>query len=447
MTRGTISTNLRGLKDSRGEIQEEEVQKEKSSFVEKVKALRDKLKLGPHHKMERFTIMLGATLSLLLLSTVMAFFSYRSDVANLASSQTVFTEDFEFSLSSQRGYVEGVYGNKDKTDVMVLLRFQNPQEMSVNAKNYELFITPQRGEMKYKPKVSFSMFGSTGYSIIRFQHDEPLRQEVLDITIRANTELSLKEGRGATDDLDASFDKYDQARILVNVGANNVKTLKGVKPNETDPRKLYIALVAHEKDLEIHKEIKEKTTELERLLNRSKEYSNRITSAGYIAPEEPRFIKGDYVDENGVFRPATMLSRSHDINYWSKDIHDGYITQVVDDFSEFDDYMAQFSTRGDNATEIDKERQEEQVENITELKHEDGTVLDLDTVVTGESATAQVSVKDALESLLSTWRTYVNEKATLQRDLMRELILLDADVQSQPVSYTEHHGDSVVTFY
>lgn len=445
MARGATDTNLRGLKDSREKNQEEEVQQEKPSVVERVKGLRDKLKLGPHHKMERFTVVLGATLSLLLSLTVMAFFSYRSDVANLESSQAVLTNDFEFSLSSQQGHVEGVYGNKDKTDVMVLLQFQNPQEMSMNAKNYKLFITRQQGTMDYKPKVSFSIFGSTGYGIIRFQNDKPLKQEVLDITIRANKDLSLDDNDGATytgdtDNLDESFSEYDQARILVNVGANNVETLKNLKPNETDPRKLYIALVAHEEDSAIHEEIEKTTAELERLLERAKEYSSRLTTMGYIAPEEPWFIKGDYVDKHGVFRPATRLSQSFNINYWSKDIHDGYISQVVDDFSKFDDYMAQFSTTGDNA-------EEEKVEQITELKRKDGTVLDLDAVTTDESPTDQVAAKDALESLVSTWETYVDDKATLQRDLMRELLLLDADVQSQPVSYTEHHGNSVVTFY
>lgn len=440
--------DMRGLKDQRGVI-EEEIDEQESTWSQRAKVLRDKLKLGPHHKMERFTIMLGVTLSILLLFTSVSFINYRSDVSNLESSQTVFTDEFTFSLSNQKGTVEGVYGNADKTDVMILIKMDNPTEMSVNAENYELFITTQKKKMSYAPKVSFNLFGSTGYGIIRFEHNEPLKSEILDITIRANSDLSTQQGRGSgvSEGLDGSFDKYDQAKIYVNVGAENVEVLDNLKTGEDDPRKLYIALVAEEQDKAIHEEIKTKTEELSKLLNRADEYANRLISSGYVPPEEPWFIKGDMVDEEGVFRPASYLSKSHKFDYWSKDIHDGYVNQVVDDFTKFSEYMNNRSELAGDMEERKDVQREERVEQIKEIKHESGSVLELALVTTGSSSPAEVAAKDATESLIQTWRTYLGEKSKLQRDLMGKLLILDADVQSQPIGYSEHTGDTVVTFY
>ena len=111
--------DMKGLKNhkpSDADIGAEE--QEKSTLGKRFEALRDKLKLGPHYRMERFTAMLGVTVSMLLLFSVLSFVTYRADVAQSVSAQAVYTEDFSFSLSGQKVYVEGVYGHKDKTDVM-----------------------------------------------------------------------------------------------------------------------------------------------------------------------------------------------------------------------------------------------------------------------------------------------------------------------------------------
>ena len=189
----------KGVRQDDFKIDTSQEDEDAPGFFEKAKGVRDKLKLGPHHKMERFTIMAGASIAFLLLFAVMSFASHRSDVANLESSQASFTEAFDFSLSGQTGTVEGVYGDENNTDVMVLFSFDDPTAMSNNADNYELFITKQnRGSMNEEtaPNVQMGIFGSTGHGVIRFSSKtgEPIESELLNVVIRANTTLASGGG-------------------------------------------------------------------------------------------------------------------------------------------------------------------------------------------------------------------------------------------------------------
>lgn len=436
---------MRGINKDSPDIEDEDDVKVENKIMTTLKGLRDKLKLGPHHKMERFSILVSTSLLFLLMFTGTAFFNHRSDVQALSTSQAVFTDKFKFSLSDQSGTVEGIYGNEEKTDAMILIKMNNPQEMSSDPNNYQLWVTGQKKPLKVQPDITFSLFGSTGYGVIRFKSEEPLNREIMSVTIRSYSDLSSSVGGGAGKDLDESFNEYDQARIFVNVGAENVEIIDGFKAGEDDPTKLYIGLIAKDEEALIQEEIKEITKELGKLLNREKEYSNRIINMGYIPPETPSFIKGDYVDEEGIFRPATTMNLGHKIDYWSKSIEDGYLSQVIGDLSEYAEYSKKHSLQG---YDVDGDEDiNEDVPYIDILQHNDGSELDTGTVITGTSSSVEVDVKDSLESLLTTWRSYTSSKVKLQKDLLNKLIVLDANVQSQKIGYKVRDAEKGVIFY
>jgi hypothetical protein len=440
---------LKGLKNRESEQIDVE-STDKVPFLERITRLRDRLKFGPHHRMERFTITLSATLAFLLLFSGLSLAQDRSNLAKQASSQARYTESFTFSLSGQKMYVDGVYGDSNHTDVMVLLRLQDPKGMSVDASNYQLFITGYEKSMDSGPKTTFSLFGSTGYGVIRFQSDEPISKQILDVTIRANEQLSSQNGTGSSGDknnTDASFAKYDQGRFYVNPGADNITTLDWLAPGEKSPAKLYTALVAESKDEAIHEQLKTQISEMGNLLNRAKEYTNRLMSAGYEAPKTPWFVEGDYIDENGGLVAAKNLTGAHLLDYSTKTIRDGYIKQVMGGLSEFDTYMKKKTESTNIVTSSNNVVRKEQVEQVDSLKNEDGSTLDLRLVSTGTSPSAQVAAKDSTESLLQTWRSYLSIKQKVQRDLMRSLLVLDADVLSQELGFSEQQNDKSVRYY
>ncbi|MCL6663445.1 hypothetical protein [Paenibacillus amylolyticus] len=439
---------LKGIKNRKSETVNDE-DTEKVSFIQRLIKFRDRFKLGPHHRMERFTIMVSATLAFLLLFSGLSLAKDRANVATQTSVQARYTERFAFSLSGQNMYVDGVFGDKNHTDVMVLLRLQDPKGMSVDASNYQLFITGLNESMDSGPKTTFSMFGSTGYALLRFQSDEPISKQILDVTIRANEQLSAQAGTGTSGDkenTDGSFAKYDQGRFYVNPGADNITTLDWLVPGEKNPTKLYTALVAEAKDVQIREQLKAQVSEMGNLLNRAKEYTNRLVGAGYEAPKTPWFVDGDYIDEDGGLVAAKNLAGAHLIDYSTKTIREGYIKQVMGGLSEFDAYMKKkaesTSTAGGN-----NPNRNEQVEQVKTLSNEDGSTLDLQLVSTGSSPSSQVAAKDSTESLQQTWRSYLSMKQKVQRDLLRSLLVLDADVLSQQLGFSEQQNEKSVTYY
>ncbi|KQY91005.1 hypothetical protein ASD24_24735 [Paenibacillus sp. Root52] len=440
--------SLQGLRNRDSEVAEVDVP-ERLTLVQRLTQWRDRFKFGPHHRMERFTIMLSATLVFLLLFSSLSFAKDRGNLAQQVSTQARYTQSFVFSLSGQKMFIDGVFGDLDHKDVMVLFRLQDAKGMSVDASNYQLFITGLDKSMEAEAKTTLSMFGSTGYGIIRFQNSEGVPKRILDVTIRANEQLSTKEGTGSSGDkknTDGSFAKYDQGRFYVNPGADNITKLDWLVPGENNPTKLYTALVAEAKDEIIREQIKSQTVEMANLLNRAKEYTNRLVSVGYEAPKTPWFIQGDYVDENGTFVAAKNLAGAHLIDYTTKTIRDGYIKQVMGGLSEFDGYMKK-KTESTSTTAEKNQTRKEQVEQVTTLNNEDGSILDLRLVSTGTSPSSQVAAKDSAESLQQTWRSYLSIKQKVQRDLLRSLLVLDADVLSQELGFTQQQNDNGITYY
>src|SRR5699024_1377449 len=117
-------------------------------------------------------------------------------------------------------------------------------------------------------------------------------------------------------------------------------TTMDVLDKELDPVQLYYALIGRYDEDELFEQIDEKTKELKQLLAQHNEYANRITKFGYIAPEMPEYMNGDYVDEDGNFRPRTYVQGAHQIDYIGLRTTDGFVSQVVDDVSDFRGYMA-----------------------------------------------------------------------------------------------------------
>lgn len=413
-----------------------------------LRRMRDKFRLGKHFKMERFVLFFGLAVLMLLSSTGLAFKNYRADVTNLVSSQALLSENVRFSLSNQEMEPIGVYGDKERKDVMVLLRMADVKSMSLDANNYQLFIKGQSSKLKRSPKVSFSIFGTTGYVLIRFQDDKPLPKQVLAVTIRANEELSERTGSGeGYDKYDDSYSEFDQGLLFVNPGAELVTEVDSLALGETNPEKLYMSLVADAKDVEIREEVNTLTKSLNSLMLRSKEYTNRLIATGFIPPETPWFIDGDYVDEDGVFRPARDVSRAHVFDYYTKDIHDGYLNQIMKDPSEIDTYMNRTFEEFVSSSTINEEDEVESVNETELLKRKDGSSLALDKVSPDASSMSDVTTLETVRTLESTWSTYLDEKRRLQREVLRKFIVLDSDVRSQSTGYSINNQEDSVFLY
>lgn len=409
------------------------------SFLDKAAALRDKLKLGSHHKMERFAFLFGATSASLLLLTGVAFTQDRIEMSRVATSAALLTQDFSFSLSGQTGTIQGVYGDPARTDVHILFKLADVSTMSLDAKAYEMYITGHKNDDSIS-KVSFSLFGATGYGTIRFQNENGIPNEPLNIVLRANTTLA-SAGSGAGEGADASFDEYDQTRIYVNPGADAVSET-ALAVGEDDPSVLYTELVAAKAEAEVRERIMKATANLETHLKRADEYKNRLVTAGYKPPATPWFVEGDYIDEAGYLVAAKSVPGAHAIDIANTTLRDGYVKQVTTGLEGYSAYMKEADTAVPKPGDP-----EVKVERITALETEGGQSIPLEDITTGKSPSSQVAAKTALESLISAWSSYGTVKTEVQKTMMRELLVIDADVLSQPDMYSIHEGKGVAWYY
>lgn len=417
-----------------GGVQEETVldTPEALTMGERIAQVRDRFKMGPHHKMERFGIILGTTVVGLVLVTGLSYSNYHHDMTNVETATALLSTDFTFSKTNQTGTVEGVFGDATKKDVFVLFKLSDPKSMSTAAKNYQVFITGEKENLdpELVPTGSFALFGSTGYGFIRFEDKRGLENGTLRVTIRANAKLAAEAG-APTVEGDATDAKFDQATFFVNPGATKT-TPVDVAVGEDDPRVLYRALVGQAADKKVRDNIQVSTDLMANLLNRAKEYDNRIRSAGYIPQPTPKFVQGDYVEDK-VLHAETNVYNAHGLDYATKTLADGYVNQVLKDGETFDAYMAKWREK-DISRDVPAS---EMLARPTVIKSVDGTSLNLDSVVENESPSAQLGVKTAATDLFDTYQSYLTEKRKIQRDYAYKLLVIDADVQSQEATYSE----------
>lgn len=432
VVRPTGSSNaLEGIAGVKAEQELFEVV-EKPTFGERLASVRDRLKMGPHHKMERFGIILGATLICTTGVIGTSFASYQHKMTNVATETAKVSPDFTFSKTQQGGKIIDVFGNTKHTDVFVLFQFGDIKTMSAEAKNYQVFITGEQENLDPEevPKGEFGLFGSTGYGYVRFSDTKRIENGTLRVTLRANKTLATNTGEGSVTS-DATDAKYDQATFLVNPGATKL-VASGLAFGESDPVALYRSLVAEAADAKVRETIATKTVEMASLINKSKEYENRIRSAGYIPPAAPKFMVGDYV-EGETLHAASNVYNAHPLDYTKTKLTDGYLTQVLKTASSFDAYMAQWREKEG----YDKGSKAEELERPERLKGLKGDPLNLETVIDGESPSAQVGVRTAAYDLFDVYQQYLADKREIQRSQTYKMLVIDADIQSQPTTFSK----------
>lgn len=425
-----------------------EADTEEDQKVYKKRQWQHKLKMGTHYRMERFTIMFFSLVSLLMIFGFTGWNTHRVAKKEEIGTKALYSDSIEFSLSGTQGVINDVYRNTDGTRAYVLIDLDDISNMSLDAENYEMYLTGFNKTLKQEPSASLILFGSSGHMALEFYDERGLSNEIYGVTLRNNSEVTTSDE--LTDEEleqfeDASFGTHDQAELYVNVGAEEATTMD-VLDKELDPVQLYYALIGRYDEDELFEQIDEKTKELKQLLAQHNEYANRITKFGYIAPEMPEYMNGDYVDEDGNFRPRTYVQGAHQIDYIGLRTTDGFVSQVVDDVSDFRGYMAD-KRAAEQLAQQEGRVEEETVPSIEVVERNDGFNLDLTAGGQTEYTDEESSVSDAIATLGTTWANYLGVKRELQINLMSELLLLDANIRTQGNAYSTHSGDDFLTVW
>ena len=321
---------------------------------ETTKAFAARMKLGPHHAIERFgviTSIISATFVLLLVGTIAS--AVGNNRARLDET-ALYTASFTTSRTELSGEVDGIYTNEEGTRALVLMRFRDSDEgsFSTDAANYQAFLTGSNEQLDTRALAttvtgSIVVFGSTGYIGVVLDSDAPFEQQIISLTLRANSELVYQEGAGRElrEDLqsDNSFAEFDQWRLFLNPGASGAEEATSLAGARIDPSAMYYELVVAEQEEEVRAAMDEQLMEMGAVLNRIEEYDgemSRVNVDGVFIepPEVPVQVAGDEVtgDPADGDNEATLAletgwvhPRGYDFDWRSGTVEEGYLDELM----------------------------------------------------------------------------------------------------------------------
>lgn len=435
-----------------------------------------KFKLDSHHAIERFAVAGGAftLVGALVLGggMVSAHNNSQTDLTTVAQ----YTGDFVTSRTGVDGEVTGVYGNQDRTRSLVMMKFDNPSDMSSNPRDYEAYITGINGDVGGGPTTvgqatvgSIVNFGATGYLGIFLEAPEGFSEQLLNITVRANNEMAMNtrsDTESVREDQDSTFTDHDQWRVVVNPSANQVQEISALETSGTpEVRALYTETAVREQELELRDGLNEALAGMNTQLNRIENYENAMATTSVrlgndenvrmVPPVLPDEITGDSV--SGLSASAlqdalqtTPIDEIEGVGPKSRQAR-----EIDDDVEELNTYRLSseqtvaggfnFNWRDATANEgylsdvVPGDQEAFQyIMGISENANTSSSARDLEWPLTNNELLSDYSATDAAVKPLNDLRNNVVQayddyhklKREYQATLLRDLLLLEVDVNS-----------------
>ena len=471
------------MKDS-DESRMDRVRKKWTSFSRK-------FKLDSHHAIERFSV---ATVSFVVAGglvigggMVSAHKNGQADLTTVAQ----YTSEFVSSRTGVGGDVTGVFGNADKTRSLVMMKFDNPSDMSTNPNDYEVHVTgidggPNGGASNVGQATVGSVvnFGSTGYLGVFLEAPEGFSEQLLNLTVRANNEIATNTRSKPmdTEGLDPSFTKYDQWRVIVNPVASEVTHLEALdSEGPPEVRSLYTQAVLRPDEQEVRTELNDTLAQMRTQLERIRSYEASMSTTAVrigrdenvrlVPPVLPDEITGDDVsglsatelsdalqttpvDQIEGLENKSALARDMDdsmpelntyrlqnqkvipggfnFNWRDRTIEEGYLSEVVPSNEDPFDYVSKISgTQYDRKTARD-----------LEWPLTNGTLL-------SDHGVSDASVKpltDLRNNAVQAYDKYFQLKQKYQTVLLQNLLVMEIDVDSVVNNSDVVTGTDAVTF-
>lgn len=416
--------------------------------------LLNKLKLDKHHSIERFGVTF-LVLSMLLTGTLVSgAYSHFQKNKDILSSKVIYTEDFSTSRTNVGGSVKNIYTSSDGSKVFVLLKFKDTSAISIDPNNYKCFLTGSNSKqsqtpLESKPTIGIYSFGTTGYVGLYLINSKPFPSQILDLVVRANTEISGRDSSGeiveeqgfekkgveketqeATPEEETSFTKYDQFRLYLNPGGKFRTVSKVLDDDAVDAHTLYQNLVSKEEEKTIKKKLEKQTEMLDFKLKAINEYAMRfnvdtVNGQKMLLPDNVSKILEDRVEEREdgenvirTFKPKYMLPGGFEFNWQDRTINSGYLNQINPDKLTYADFIKKKHTEESSVNNYD----------FTEFpawRLEDGSNWEDITRASNANNQEVAKVNVNINNLTTAVNDYIQFKKKYQIDLMRELLDLE----------------------
>lgn len=422
------------------------------------KSLGAKLKLDSHHAIERFGVLFGAiAVSFLMIFAGTGVSAYNNNQTAL-SSTALYTPTFLTSKTQLSGNVPGIFVNEDRTRAMVLMQFDDTASVSANAEDYRGFLTGStkslnQQDIKTNVTGSVYVFGSTGYMGVMLDSDQPFTPQIMDLTMRSNTELTYNQESATTKtDLpaDGSFQKYDQWRVFFNPGGSEAIVSSALGGDKIDVGAIFDEIVVAPKEKDVRNRMDAQLALMQTDLNRINDATaelERTTADGgtlrLMPPKEPVQIAGDEVlgqpktgETSSTLELSTnyVMSLGYDFDWRSGTVKDGYLKGLIPAGSNYVTYLSQRAAETPDRFTV----------NDMQWLLNDGSDLKRD------HSSASMTVKplvDIMNKLSSAYQDYYKNKSTYQVDLHNELLDLEVELRNVESNFTENAGQDVLLTY
>ena len=431
-----------------------------ASLSETFNTVKEKLHFGKHQTMQRFGIIMAAFAASGAMLFVATFASAYNNTAVLEADRSMYSTQFTFSKSEQSGEVYGVYGNSDRTRALLMLKVPERGTLSMNAENYEAYITGSNPNakltaLKYNPQGAVYMFGTTGYMGVLLSSTEPIPGQVVALTIRASSEIA-QTGRteGFATLEDESFKEYDQARIFFNPGAEGVEVLDALNDRVPDVRRVFAQSVVKNEEEAIREDLDRDLLAMKTQMSAISDYTERLTSTSFEGanvevPATPEQIAGDkiegedpFIDSAGNFVEPGTLRLSTDtvvdggVNFdWRNgSVEEGYLAELVPHGTNYATYLGELRRGSPEVMRI----------NTDEWAMSDGTTL-------GDLVSANVAgannMMTSASLLASGFRDFYSMKTNYQTNTLVELLDLEMTLRDVTENYTVNSSDYALRVY
>lgn len=416
--------------------------------------LMEKLKLGPHYRMERFSLLFCVMVVGILVTTVSCFVAHVQTQNTTLGEQAIYSTEFETSKTGVSGKVIDVYSSEDKAKTLLLLKFDDTKVVSTNADNYQMFLTGASVEQNKQtldgiPSGSIYMFGNTGYMGIYLVNKDGFGPQILDLVVRCNSELQTNASEDVDEEVeDKSFVDYDQFRVYFNPGASKAKHLDCLDGSKAPSIKdFYNEAVITPQEDEIHAQLETQVNNMRVSLNQIHEYEERLETEGITVPAEPSVIAGDKVitndDGSYTYKPTTVLPGGYDLDWQHTSVVDGFIDDLIAKTDSpnmtVDQYFAMM-TREANA---DASGNQLDTNNI-EWQLNDGTLI---SSLSGGKSSRYTKYMEMCNDLTNAWRTYYNQKVDYQREMLGSLLDLEVSKDGILTSSSVNTSENVLQCY
>ncbi|MFJ2662600.1 hypothetical protein [Arthrobacter koreensis] len=422
------------------------------------KSLGAKLKLDSHHAIERFGVLFGAiAISFVTIFAGTGISAYANNQTAL-SSTALYTPTFLTSKTQLSGNVPGVFVSEDRTRAMVLMQFNDTASVSANAEDYRGFLTGSTKnltsqDLKTDVTGSVVVFGSTGYMGVLLDSDEPFAPQIMDLTMRSDTELTYNEENSATDKnlpADSSFQKHDQWRVFFNPGGSEAVVSSALGTDKVDVGAIFNEIVIAPKEKDIRSRMDSQLaimkTDLNRIHDATAELERTTADGGTLRlmpPAEPAQIAGDEITgQSKVENTASTLDLNteyviplgYDFDWRGGSVKDGYLKDLIPEGSNYVTYLAQRAQETPDRFTV----------NDMKWLLNDGSDLKRD------HSSASTTVKpllDIMNKLSGAYQDYYKNKSTYQVELHDELLDLEVELRNVESNFTKHSGEDVLLTY